>query len=70
VNGTQCDNCRRFSPDSADWLFLSRTRLTTGLFTFGPQQEVIACFCSVSCLADYSYARAIAEEKPKEPADG
>lgn len=65
MNGTQCDTCRKFSQDSSDWFFVIHLRPYAGLFT-GQQQEIVGCFCTVSCLADYSYARAVSEEKPVE----
>ena len=64
MNGSRCDNCRSFQPGPAvGWLTLSRrTREPSASLFPGPSSETVGTFCSVKCVAEYTYTLAATEE--------
>ena len=58
MNGVQCDNCRAFNAGiPLGWLFVEKVNGNFGGFLAitGPASETFGTFCSVKCLAEYTY---------------
>jgi len=59
MNGMQCDNCRAFTATIApSWLILQQVSSEPGLFT-RTGLEMAGTFCSVRCLAEWSYVQSV-----------
>lgn len=66
MNGYQCDNCRSFvKGTAAGWLVLQCLTADTGLFG-SPGSQLAGTFCSMKCLAEYAYAKAVIEDNGVE----
>lgn len=65
MQGVQCDNCRKFSATATNWLILSH-QSSNGFSLFGqPVNELNGTFCSMLCLAEWAYVKAVLESEAK-----
>lgn len=63
--GAQCDTCRSFAPQpSAGWFFLGRQSEPSIMSVLGGSggAEIMGTFCSLRCVAEYAYVKAVAGE--------
>lgn len=59
MNGMQCDNCRVFAAMAApSWLIVQQVSEEAHLFS-RTAVEMVGTFCSVRCLADWSYVQSV-----------
>jgi len=62
--GAQCGTCRAFSP-STGWLVLARQSepsfMSSMLGGSSGGAELVDTFCSLRCVAEYAYVKAVAE---------
>ena len=65
MNGLQCDTCRKFALPPADgWFVLAQNQplqMSPLLGPVGGGSELAGTFCSIACVAQYAYVRAVTE---------
>ena len=66
MTGLQCDTCRKFALPPADgWFVLAQNQPADmsplAMFSSPGGSELAGTFCSITCVAQYAYVRAVTE---------